>query len=361
MVLFKILFPVALAFSSKPNPHFLEGKGSASPKTVSTIKTDMSAAHLNKSQIDTMEDKSYQEFLKENKALVEAFSEFTKKNQNVNNAIDSIKKWTPSQPILNNYKDYFLSTWSGNYEDVYKHYLALKKEKKFIRIRLELIVFLINSPVDQLKFANAVGFIKSESRSLLRQLRGSSEGEVFEEEYLKWLQRNKYFDEICHTERDRWIAEPGIDFVELTTATERCPVTLDDFLTRMRRLLFAAKEYQALREIELFSGYAKLQDWERTYVRAVYDSNQGDPVTAFKNLAKYEKELLETDYKDNYFFIAQRAGELEKAEQIIAKILTKTKGKEYEEMRFQQAFLLYQVKKYTHAHAIFFEIYKIHP
>ncbi len=361
MVLFKILFPVALAFSSKPNPHFLEGKSSASPKTVSAIKTDMSAAHLNKSQIDTMEDKSYQEFLKENKALVEAFSEFTKKNQNVNNAIDSIKKWTPSQPILNNYKDYFLSTWSGNYEDVYKHYLALKKEKKFIRIRLELIVFLINSPVDQLKFANAVGFIKSESRSLLRQLRGSSEGEVFEEEYLKWLQRNKYFDEICHTERDRWIAEPGIDFVELTTATERCPVTLDDFLTRMRRLLFAAKEYQALREIELFSGYAKLQDWERTYVRAVYDSNQGDPVTAFKNLAKYEKELLETDYKDNYFFIAQRAGELEKAEQIIAKILTKTKGKEYEEMRFQQAFLLYQVKKYTQAHAIFDELYKNHP
>lgn len=361
MVLFKILFPVALAMSSKPNPHFLEGKNSSSPKTVSAIKTDISATHLNETQINTMEDKSYQEFLKENKALVEAFSEFTKKNQNVNNAIDSIKKWTPSQAILNNYKDYFLSTWSGNYEDVYKHYVALKKEKKFIRIRLELIVFLINSPVDQLKFANAVGFIKTESRSLLRQLRGSSEGEVFEEEYLKWLQRNKYFDEICHTERDRWIAEPGIDFVELTTATEKCPVTLDDFLTRMRRLLFAAKEYQALREIELFSGYAKLSDWERTYVRAVYDSNQGDPVTAFKNLAKYEKELLETDYKDNYFFIAQRAGELEKAEQIIAKILTKVKGKEYEEMRFQQAFLLYQIKKYTQAHAIFDELYKNHP
>lgn len=362
MILFKIFFPVALALSSKPNPHFLEGKNSNSPKTVSTIRTDISATPLDKTQIDLIkDDRSYQEFLKENQTLLEAFSEFTKKNQNINNAIDSIKKWTPSQSILNNYKDYFLSTWSGNYEDVYKQYVVLKKEKKFIRIRLELIVFLINSPVEQLKFANAVNFIKTESRSLLRQLRGSSEGEVFEEEYLKWLQRNKYFDEICYTERDRWIAEPGIDFVELTTATERCPVVLDDFLTRMRRLLFAAKEYQALREIELFSSYAKLQDWERTYIRAVYDSNQGDPVTAFKNLAKYEKELLETDYKDNYFFIAQRAGELEKAEQIIAKILTKTKGKEFEEMRFQQAFLLYQIKKYTQAHAIFDELYKNHP
>lgn len=362
MVLLKILFPLAFAFSSKPNPHFLDGKKNGGPKTISAIKTDIAAAPLNQTQVDHLQgDKSYQEFLKENQALVEAFSEFTKKNQNVNNAIYSIKNWNPAQPILNNYKDYFLSTWSGNYEDVYKHYLALKKEKKFIRIRLELIVFLINSPVEQLKFANAVGFIKTESRALLRQLRGSSEGEVFEEEYLKWLQRNKYFDEICHTERDRWIAEPGIDFVELTTATEKCPVALDDFLTRMRRLLFAAKEYQALREIELFSSYAKLQDWERAYVRAVYDSNQGDPVTAFKNLAKYEKELLETDYKDNYFFIAQRAGELEKAEAIIVKILAKVKGKEYEEMRFQQAFLLYQIKKYTQSHAIFDELYKNHP
>ena len=363
MVMIKFLFPIAMAFSSKPNPQFLEGKSTSGPKTISTIKTDISVAPLDSAQLDSLQgDKSYQEFLKDNQPLVDAFAEFKKKNQNVNVAIDQIKKWTPSQPILNNYKDYFLSTWSGNYTDVYQHYLALKKEKKFIRIRLELIVFLINSPVDQLKFSNASQFIMTESRSLLRQLRGSSEGEVFEEEYLKWLQRNKYFDEICHTERDRWIAEPGIDFVELTTATEKCPVALDDFLTRMRRLLFAAKEFQALREIELFSGYAKLQDWEKAYVRAVYDSNQGDPVTAFKSLTKFEKELMETEYKDNYFFIAQRAGELEKAEQIITKILTKTKSsREYEEMKFQQAFLLYQIKKYAQAHVIFDELYKAHP
>jgi soluble lytic murein transglycosylase len=361
MVLFKLLFPAVLALSSKPNPQFLEGKKNNTPKVISAIKTDISVTQLDKVQVENLEDKSYQQFLKENQPLVDAFDEFKKKNQNVNNAIESIKKWNPSQPILNNYKDFFLSTWSGNYEDVYKHYLALKKEKKFIRIRLELIVFLINSPIQQLKFANAVNFIQTESRSILKQLRGSSEGEVFEEEYLKWLQRNKFFDEICQTERARWIAEPGIDFVELTTAIEKCPLAMNDFLTRMRRLLFAAKEYQALREIELFSSYAKLQDWERTYIRAVYDSNQGDPVTAFKNLTKYEKELLETEYNDNYFFIAQRAGELEKAEQIIAKILAKVKGKEYQEMRFQQGFLLYQIKKYTQAHAIFDELYKNDP
>ncbi|AZZ37413.1 hypothetical protein CIK05_11615 [Bdellovibrio sp. qaytius] len=363
MVMIKFLFPLALALSSKPNPQFLEGKNNSGPKSISTMKTDISAAPLDTTQINSLkDDKSYQEFLKDNQPLVDAFAEFTKKNQNVNTAIEKIKKWEPSQAILNNYKDYFLSTWSGNYDDVYKHYLALKKEKKFIRIRLELIVFLINSPVDQLKFANATQFIKTESRSLLRQLRGSSEGEVFEEEYLKWLQRNKYFDEICHTERDRWIAEPGIDFVELTTATEKCPVALDDFLTRMRRLLFAAKEFQALREIELFSSYAKLKDWEHAYIRAVYDSNQGDPGAALKSLGKYEKELMETEYKDNYFFIAQRAGELEKAEQIIAKILTKTKSaKEFEEMKFQQGFLFYQVKKYAQANAIFDELYKKHP
>lgn len=363
MLMMKFLFPLAMAFSSKPNPQFLEGKSTSGPKQISTIKTDIAITHLNASQINSMQDnKSYQEFLKENKPLVEAFEEFTKKNQNVNVAIDKIKTWTPSQPILNNYKDYFLSTWSGNYNDVYQHYLALKKEKKFIRIRLELIGFLINSPVDQLKFANSTQFIKTESRSLLRQLRGSSEGEVFEEEYLKWLQRNKFFDEICQTERDRWIAEPAIDFVELTTATEKCPVVLNDFLTRMRRLLFAAKEFQALREIELFSSYAKLQDWEKAYVRAVYDSNQGDPVTAFKSLTKFEKELMETEYKDNYFFIAQRAGELEKAEQIIAKVLTKTRSaREHEEMKFQQGFLFYQIKKYSQAHVIFNDLYKANP
>lgn len=358
-----IFLQLAFSFSSKPNPNFLEGKGSTHPKTISAIKTDLFAAQINKNQIDSLnEDPSFKEFVRDNQPLIEAFNEFTKKNQNVNNAIEKIKQWNPATSVLANYKEYFISTWSGNYEDVYKLYNVLKKEKKFTRLRLELIVYLINSPVEQLKFANAVNFIKQESRSLLRQLRGSSEGELFEEEYLKWLQRHKYFDEICHTERDRWIAEPGIDFVELTTATEKCPVAFDDFISRMRRLLFAAKEYQALREIELYASYAKLQNWEKTYLQAIYDSNQGDPQTAFKNLSKFEKEIFESDYKENYFFIAQRAGELEKAEQIVAKILQKTKSKkELDNMKFQQAFLLYQIKKYPQAHAIFDGLYKNNP
>ena len=96
-----------------------------------------------------------------------------------------------------------------------------------------------------------------------------------------------------------------------------------------------------------------LQDLQKVYIQAIYDSHVGDPVKAFKNLEKFEKNILESDYNDNYFYIAQRAGELKKAEDVIVQIIQSSPEKKKNELRFQRAFLFYQTKKYDKAYEIF--------
>lgn len=359
-IIFSFLMNIESSYgvTRKPKENLVSDDDTA----VSTIKTDFSHVELTSDQKKNIEsDKSYQQFLEKNENLEAAFDAIKKSSPDVTRALEKISKWNPTQDVFRIYKDFFTAIWAKNYNDIHKLYGSLKKDKKFIRLRLDLIAFLIKSETTHLKFEKPVDFIMQESRLLIRQMRGTSEGEIFESEYLKWLQKNKFFDEICATERDRWISETRIEYPELMQATTKCEVKFSDFLTRLRRLLFAAKDYQALREIELFSKDAKLADWEKAYLLAIFNSHSGDPVSGFQNLAKYEDQIMKTDYNDNYFFISQRAGELDKAERIIKKILNETKGKEYKNLKFQQGFLFYQTKKYKQAYAVFNDLYKSHP
>lgn len=304
---------------------------------------------------------AYESFLKKNSALVDAFEENTKQNVKTEELIEKLDKWQPTDSYFINYKKYFKAQWSNDQEKLYELYLTLKKEKNLVRVRYEIITNFLSLKIDQLKFKDAVSFLKKESRSLLRQLKGSTEGDDLETNYLKWLAANKLYTDICSSEKKRWSYNVHIDFVELTTATENCQIDYDDFLTRLRRLIFAAKEYQALREIELYSSYKKLKEWEKSYLVAVYDAHLGDPVKAFQDISQYEKDFLQSDYKINYFYIAQRAGQHEKAEKIVKQLLkTNLKSDEYKELEFQQGFLFYQLKKYKEANKVFDRIYKKH-
>ena len=341
------------------------------PKILITICT-MSVVSLSTFATTSKQDKSLQEtsvtfkqayetFLKQNSALVEAFEENAEKNVKTEELIAKLEKWQPTDSYFINYKKYFKAQWSNDQEKLYELYLNLKKEKNLVRMRYEIITSFLNLKVEQLKINDPISFLKKESRSLLRQLKGSTEGDDLETNYLKWLAANKLYADICSSEKKRWGYSVDIEFVELTTATENCQIEYDDFLTRLRRLIFAAKEYQALREIELYSSYKKLKDWEKAYLVAVYDTHLGDPVKAFQDISRFEKDFLDSKYKTNYFYIAQRAGQHEKAEKIVKQLLkTDLNRDEFKELEFQQGFLFYQLKKYKEAYQVFDKIYKKH-
>lgn len=304
---------------------------------------------------------AYQTFLKQNSALVDAFKENAEKNVKTEELIEKLEKWQPTDSYFVNYKKYFKAQWSNDQEKMHDLYLTLKKEKNLVRMRYEIITSFLSLKIEQLKFNDPVSFLKKESRSLMKQLKGSNEGDHLETNYLKWLAANKLYADICDSEKKRWSYSVDIEFVELTTATENCQIDYDDFLTRLRRLIFAAKEYQALREIELYSSYKKLQDWEKAYLVAIYDTNLGDPVKAFQDISQFEKNFLASKYKTNYFYIAQRAGQHEKAEKIVKQLLkTDLNREEFKELEFQQGFLFYQLKKYKEAYKVFDKIYKKH-
>jgi soluble lytic murein transglycosylase len=308
-------------------------------------------------QAEDKKNMTYNDFKKDHEIVISALKKST---ENKHEASETLKKWEPENQHLKSYKSFWMVLWTNDFKESKALYEQLKKEKKYIVLRLELLKKLMTESNSQ-----SSSYIMTESRSLLKQLRGTSDGELFEAEYLKWLGHGKYYSEICSHERMRWISEPEIDFVEMTSAIENCPLSLDDFLIRLRRLIFAAKEFQAQRELEIFKKNddkkLKLEDWEKAYVQAIYDSNVGDPASAFENLSKYENKILESDYDDNYFYIAQRAGELKKAEEIISKIIQNSSGHKKTDLQFQLGFLYYQTKRYDLAYAIFDQIYQKHP
>jgi len=304
-------------------------------------------------------DKIYQDFLQSNPKLMESFSELNKKNGQVDKAIESIKQWEPENKLLEYYKKYFIVKWQTHEQEaaIVSLYKQLKSDKKFIRLRVALISSLLKMNIPK-NSKNSDLMIK-ESRLMIKQLRGSSEGEILESLYLSWLKKNQLHSEICKTEKMKWFTEVTINFKELTEATETCPISFDEFQTRLRRLLFAAKDQQALEEIDLFSKYSHLEEWQKIYLKALYDSNTGDPALAFKSLRNHEVQILNTDFAENYFYISQRAGELSEAERIINLILKKSStAKKMKEMKFQQGFLFYQIKKYQQAYTVFDSLYQ---
>ncbi len=309
------------------------------------------------STIDEKKTVSFKEFKTANNQIALALEKSKKSPQE---ALALIQKWEPTDSNLKSYKIFWTVLWQDDFPAQKALYENFKKEKKYIRLRIELLKSLLQEKGDKKN-----DFLIKESRLILKQMRGTSEGELFEAAYLKWLGENKLYSEICSGERHRWISEPEIDFVQMSSGIEKCPLKFEDFLTRLRRLIFAAKEFQAQREIEIFTKNTnevlKLEEWQKVYVQAIFDSNVGDPVKAFGSLAKFEKEILDSDYDDNYFYIAQRAGELKKAEDVIVQIIQKANAKKKNELRFQRGFLFYQTKQYAKAFEIFDKIYKAHP
>lgn len=294
------------------------------------------------------------------KALDEA------KESRYEKALEKIEEWTPTDSYQSEYKTFWRDQWAGKLDQSWDHYLKLKKDKKFLRIRLEIFNNIIRTDIAKYKESKNINEnqIKKEARVILRQLSNTSEGEVFESEYLKWLQKNKFFDEICKTERKRWYTQPDLDFMEMMDGIENCPIKFDEFIVRLRRLIFAAKESQAQREIDLYiKTQTEMKEWEKTYIRAVFSSNVGNPLAAFESLIPYEKDLLDSDYAENYFFISQRAGQVDKSEKILDQIISlyKKRNKKTTDLVFQKAFLKYQTKKYGEAFKIFDQLYKTHP
>ncbi len=277
-------------------------------------------------------------------------------------ALQTLGSWTTTEVYHEEYKAYWNNIWTGDLDPIWTQYKKLKAQKKFIRLRLDLFSRVIQASPEELAkrktFSDAD--IKKESRIILKQLNGTSEGEIAETNYLKWIQKNKYYDVVCKAERKRWVTQPDIDFVEIQSGLTKCPMKFEDFITRIRRLIFAARETQAQQEIDLFiKSDLGLRDWEKSYLQAIFNSNVGDPLAAFNSLSKYEGELIASDYAENYFYISQRAGELEKSEAILNKIIKQYKAekKDVEEMLFQKAFLFYQSKRYSDAYKIFDQLF----
>lgn len=300
---------------------------------------------------------TYQDFLSHNTKIVDALK---KSKSSEVEASEILAKWEPVDEYLATYKQFWLALWDTDFQKSRTLYDALKKKKQFLRLRLELIKHLLTeNPTKELVF------LKRESRALIRQLSGTSEGELFESTYLKWLEKHSFFVDICTTERNRWITEPEIDFIQMSAGIHQCPLKFENFLARLRRLIFAAKEFQAQREIDIYTKNneeaLKLQDWQKAYIQAIYDSNVGDPVKAFQDIVKFEKEILESDYNVNYFYIAQRAGELKKAEELIDKVIARAKSKDKRELIFQKGFLYYQTRSYDKAFTVFDQLYRTHP
>lgn len=312
---------------------------------------------FSQSHAEDKKSPTYKEFQETHKDVLAALK---KSESQKTEALELLQKWEPQDSNLKSYKEFWQAMWSEDLAQAKSLYENLKKEKKYIRLRIDLLKLLLSE-----KTSTSSDFLMKESRLILKQMKGTSEGEIFESNYLKWLGKNKFHAEICSHERNRWITEPEIDYVEMVSAVEGCPLKFEDFLSRLRRLIFAAKEYQAQREIELFTQskneVLKLEEWQKVYVQAIFDSHVGDPVKAFKSLEKYEKVILASDYNDNYFYIAQRAGELKKAEDVIVEIIQASPEKKKNELRFQRAFLFYQTKKYNKAYEIFDRLYKSHP
>lgn len=308
-------------------------------------------------KVSSVDVKPSSEDAKQYDILKKAFDE--KNNKNNSAALKKLIEWKPSLPDLAVYKNFWTTIWSEQEGDMWSLYQNLKKDKKHIRLRLEIYKALLEKT--DLK---DVSQAKKEARALLKFLKGTSEGELLETQYLRWLQKNKFYDEVCSTERRRWINQPDIDYVEMTAGIEKCPIALDDFLSRMRRLLFSAKEFQAQREIDIYlkSQTNGLKDYEKVYIQAIYNSHRGEPDTAFKALQKYEKELIGTDLGENYFYIAQRAGYLDEAEKIIDLLVGRKdiKVSQKNEWLFQKGLLFYQNGKYPQALDIISKLQKTH-
>ena len=52
----------------------------------------------------------------------------------------------------------------------------------------------------------------------------------FELKYLKWIVKNHISEELCKSERSRWLSQVNLKLNEVMDGIAKCPLTLDDFI-----------------------------------------------------------------------------------------------------------------------------------
>lgn len=276
-------------------------------------------------------------------------------------ASEILQHWQNKGREAASYRRFFEAAKSDKSADFWKLYQDLSKNKKLLKLQHESIKKIIQldleSPNDTTaQFKN----FPTVAKKMLRNLRGQPEGLEYELSYLKWILKNKKTSELCTTERQRWLSQSQLKLDDVLYGLQSCPATYNDFIYRLRLLIFSGEEDQARTEIEKYNKQNKLENWQKAYLEAVFFTNVGDPVSAYNQLTSFEKEISSNeDYVLNYFYIAQRAGQQEKAEQIINKIMSQEKKPvRLNDLKMQKALLYYQTRRYKEANAIFDELVK---
>ncbi len=294
------------------------------------------------------------------------------KNESVGNhkyAQKALNDWKPKNFEEESYKKYFLALKINQAETFWQLYQDLSKNKKLLKLQHESIRNIIE--LDLLSDRNTVKDFKKFEKAaklMLGQMKGQPEGKRYELLYLKWILKNKNTKELCETERSRWLSQSNLDLIDILQGLETCSMTYDDFIYRLRTLIFFGEEKKAQSEIVDFVAIKKLSEWEKAYLQAIYFSNNGDPTAAYDTLIPFESDVKKNeDYYMNLFYISQRAGELAQAEKIIDNIIKavtasaeKNKAKK-DEVIFQKALFYYQTKRYIEANKILAELIKSHP
>lgn len=274
-----------------------------------------------------------------------------------------LNEWQPKGNEEGTYKQYFLAINENKVEKYWELYQSLSKRKRLLKLQHESIKRILeldlHAKVDETKSLKNFNKI---AKGMLRNLRGQPEGLEYELVYLKWIIKNKKVNELCTIERNRWLSQATLSLSEVTLGLQTCPMTFNDYLYRMRLLVFSGEEAKAQEEINEYTKTNKLEDWQKAYVQAVFFSNVGDPVSAFDKLSPFEDKLKDTeDFYLNLFYISQRAGQQAKAETIINNIIKINKNaNRLAELQFLKAFLFYQTKRYSEAHKIFDSLVKKH-
>lgn len=276
-----------------------------------------------------------------------------------------LNEWQPKSFEEQAYKKYFSALRSKNVTEFWSLYQELVKRKKMLKLKHECIKNII-----QIDLASEQSVVKEfknfggEVRKFISRMRGLPDGYELTSMYFQWLKKYKNTKELCHAGRQNYISHPDIKLSEIISGFENCPIRYDDFISRIRRLIFSGKDSQALSEIKEFSELKKLKDWEQAYLKVVYYTNSGDPTEAYKIAMQYESEIKKSD-EDNFLnlsFISQRAGELVKAEEILNELIDKISNSEKKkDLLFQKGLLFYQTKRYVEAGKIFSDLIKKHP
>lgn len=275
-----------------------------------------------------------------------------------------LNKWNPKGFEESSYKKYFLAINDNTTNQFWDLYQDLSRSKKLLKLQHESIRRILEIDLESSKdTTKKLKNFNKVAKQMLENLRAQPEGLEYELIYLKWILKNKNIQELCKTERNRWLSQTTLNLSEVVLGLESCPITFKDFIYRIRMLIFSGEEKKAQLEINEFVETKKLADWEKAFLQAVYFSNMGDPTSAFSKIIPFQNEVAKNeDYHLNLFYISQRAGELAKAEQIINRILESTANlKEKNEILFQKAFLFYQTRRYPEAIKILNNLVKTHP